>query len=196
MQTEQPAQGAREQAGAIAETVKSTTKDVAGEAKQQAKSALSQMRDDAKTRADDEAGRVAQTLRQTSEQLHSVSANTDQGLVSTLAQEGARATERLAGRLDEGGVDAVLADVRSFARRNPGSFLVGAAFAGFVAGRIARNLSDGVGSLMGDDGSREFPANGDGAAESYGVAGSYGAAGSYGMAAPYASAESEISDVL
>jgi hypothetical protein len=196
MQTEQPAQGAREQAGAIAETVKSTTKDVAGEAKQQAKSALSQMRDDAKTRADDEAGRVAQTLRQTSEQLHSVSANTDQGLVSTLAQEGARATERLAGRLDEGGVDAVLADVRSFARRNPGSFLVGAAFAGFVAGRIARNLSDGVGSLMGDDGSREFPANGDGAAESYGVAGSYGAAGGYGVAAPYASAESEISDVL
>ena len=37
-----------------------------------------------------------------------------------------------------------MADARSWARRNPGGFLLGAAFAGFVAGRVARNFSSAM----------------------------------------------------
>jgi hypothetical protein len=56
-------------------------------------------------------------------------------------REGAGAVERLGTRLDDGGIDAVMGDVRRWARRSPGSFLLGAAALGFVAGRVARHLS-------------------------------------------------------
>ena len=46
-------------------------------------------------------------------------------------------------RLDQGGVDAVMADARSFARRRPGAFLLGAVTVGFLTGRLVRNLSGG-----------------------------------------------------
>jgi hypothetical protein len=60
--------------------------------------------------------------------------------------EGAQAANRFASRLDEGGIERAVADVRSWARRNPGGFLLGAAVAGFVAGRLARNLSSDNGT--------------------------------------------------
>jgi len=68
-------------------------------------------------------------------------AGQDNSIASTLVREGAHRTERVASTLERGGVDGVVADVRSFARRNPGSFLLGAAAAGFFAGRLARHLS-------------------------------------------------------
>lgn len=49
-------------------------------------------------------------------------------------------------KLDGGGADRVMADVRSWARRNPGGFLLGAAVTGFVAGRVARNFASNDGS--------------------------------------------------
>ena len=45
----------------------------------------------------------------------------------------------LATRLDERGVEGVLSDVSRFAQRRPGLFLVAAAGAGFVAGRLVRS---------------------------------------------------------
>jgi hypothetical protein len=63
------------------------------------------------------------------------------GLAGAVVRETAGVAERLAGRLDAGGLEAVGADLRSFARRRPGAFLLGAAAVGFVAVRVARNLS-------------------------------------------------------
>ena len=63
------------------------------------------------------------------------------GVMPSIVREGASAVERLGTRLDQGGLDAVMIDVRRWARRSPGSFLLGAAALGFVAGRVARNLA-------------------------------------------------------
>ena len=47
-------------------------------------------------------------------------------------------TQRAAEQLRARGVDGVLGDVRSFARRRPGAFLAGAAAAGFMVGRLVK----------------------------------------------------------
>jgi len=60
----------------------------------------------------------------------------------------------LATRLDQGGLDAVMADMRSWARRQPGTFLLGAVAAGFVVGRVVRAVKD--------DGTVDGSDNGDG----------------------------------
>ena len=73
-----------------------------------------------RTRANEEATKFAQTLHDTSRQLQSMAgAAGDQGVASSLVREGANATERLASRLDQGGVDALMADARSFTAAGP-----------------------------------------------------------------------------
>ena len=144
MQTEQ---SARAEAGAVAETVKDETKGVAREARQQAGTAFHQIQDDVRSRAEAEATRFAETLHATGRQLSSMAdAATGGGVMPSIVREGATAVERLGTRLDQGGVDAVMADVRRWARRSPGSFLLGAAALGFVTGRVARNLTGSGGS--------------------------------------------------
>jgi hypothetical protein len=44
--------------------------------------------------------------------------------------------------MDQRGVEGVLDDVRSFARRRPGVFLLGAGIAGFAVGRLVRGAKD------------------------------------------------------
>jgi hypothetical protein len=139
MQTEQ---STRAEAGAMAETVKDETKNVAEAAQQQARTALHQVQDDIRSRADSEATRFAGTLHSTGQQLSSMADAADgQGLVPAIAREGAQAAERLANRLDQGGLDAITSDIRRWARRSPGSFLLGAGALGFLAGRLARNVT-------------------------------------------------------
>jgi len=134
----------REQATQVAGTAKEQAQEVAQQAKQQAKSTVRQLQDDARERADQEASKLAETMRSASRQMRSMASCADgeqQSLATNLMHEGAQAADRFASQLDEGGIERVTADVRSWARRNPGGFLLGAAFAGFVVGRIARNLS-------------------------------------------------------
>jgi hypothetical protein len=164
MATEQTAQKARAEAGAVAGTVKEETKNVAQEAQQQASSALHQVQDDVRTRANEEATKFAQTLHDTSRKLESMAgAAGDGGVASSLVRESANATERLAARLDQGGIDAIMADARAFARRRPGAFLLGAVAVGFVSGRLVRNLNGGGQSAPKDagNGHRGIPASAD-----------------------------------
>jgi hypothetical protein len=153
MATEQTAQTARTEAGAVAGTVREETKNVAQQAQQQATSTLNRVNDDMRARANEEASKFAQTLHDTGRQLQAMAgAANEQGIASTVAREGANAAERLASRLDDGGVDAVMADIRSWARRRPGSFLLGAAVTGFVAGRLVRHLTDDQGNSTPEQG--------------------------------------------
>jgi hypothetical protein len=145
----QAADVTREQATHVAGTAKEQAQDLALQAAQQAKSTVRQLQDDLRDRADQEASKLAGTVRSASEQMRSMAAGSgvDQNsLVTNLMNEGAQVADRVASRLDEGGIERAIADVRSWARRNPGGFLLGAAVAGFVAGRLARNLSSGNGA--------------------------------------------------
>jgi hypothetical protein len=164
MATEKTAQTARAEAGAVAGTVKEETRNVAQEAQEQASSALHQVQDDVRARANEEATKFAQTLHATSRQLQSMAgAAADDGVASSLVREGANVTERIASRLDQGGVDAVMGDARAFARRRPGAFLLGAVTAGFLSGRLVRNLGGGSqpGPHDAENGHRAVPVSGD-----------------------------------
>jgi hypothetical protein len=140
------ADATRAEASHVAETATDQARSVAQEAKQQARSTAHQVQDDLRSRANEEAAKFAQTLHDASRQMRQMAESTggeEQSFASSLVGEGAQAAERFASKIDEGGVDRVMADVRSWARRNPGGFLLGAAVAGFVAGRVARNFGGG-----------------------------------------------------
>jgi len=164
MQTQETAQAAKSEAGAVVGTVKDETKNVAREVQGQARNALHQVRDDVRQRADDEATKFASTLHDAGRQLSSMAdAADDQSLAANLVREGGNVAEQIAGRIDQGGLDAVMADVRSFARRSPGMFLFGAVVTGFVAGRVLRNVAgDGDGSGDGRDDGYRRASNGGG----------------------------------
>ena len=62
----------------------------------------------------------------------------DGGIAVDLGRQLADTAERAASKLDDGGVDAVMSDLKRFARRRPAVFLAGALGAGFVAGRLLK----------------------------------------------------------
>jgi hypothetical protein len=138
----QAATTSREEAANVTETVQSEVKDVAQKAKTQAESALHQMVDDVRAQAEGQASKIAETMHHASSELRSMAdAGEPKSVATTLIREGADAAERLAEKLEDGGIDGALAEVRSFARRSPGVFLLGAAAAGVAAGRLMRNFS-------------------------------------------------------
>jgi hypothetical protein len=151
----QTARTTQEEMSNVAGTVSTQTREVVHEAKEQARSSLHGVMEDTRQRANEQAAKVAETLHQTSTRLRAMAdAGQEQdgqgALATTVVREGATAAERLASRLEQGGADALMADVRAWARRRPGSFLLGAAVTGFLAGRVVRNYSSD------SSGSRDF----------------------------------------
>ncbi|SCE65706.1 hypothetical protein GA0070558_10227 [Micromonospora haikouensis] len=70
------------------------------------------------------------------------------GPVTELAHQAAERVNGVAGWLEERQPGDILTEVKDYARRNPGTFLVGAAVLGVLAGRLTRELSaasDGAG---------------------------------------------------
>ncbi len=133
----------RDESSQVAGTARDEARNVTETAREQARSVANQMQDELRQRAGEEATKLAQTLHATSRQLSNMAGASDdeQSFAASLVREAANTTGRVASRLDQGGFDSILADVRSWARRNPGGFLLGAAVAGFAMGRLVRHLS-------------------------------------------------------
>jgi F0F1-type ATP synthase membrane subunit b/b' len=145
----------REEARDVAETAKSQAQDVKGaateqaqqlgdEAKEHARDVVADLREDLRRRADEQGTRAAQALHDTSSQLRSMARSADGGAVVDLAQNAATRLDDVASRLDRSGIDGLIDDVRSYARRRPGTFLLAAGAAGFLVGRLARNASSAM----------------------------------------------------
>ena len=129
---------------------------VADEAKNQARSLWEQASSQLSNQAADQKGTLASWLRGLAEELRSMadaprrdllaygssSAGTP-GFATGLADRGADYARSAASWLDDREPSAVLDEVGSFARRRPGTFLVIAAVAGVVAGRLTRGLTAG-----------------------------------------------------
>lgn len=97
-------------------------------------------------------------------------------IASDLTNRVASGLERTASRLDEGGIQGVVQDVESYARRHPGQFLLGAAAAGFVVGRLIQladtgALKSAVQDAMhgGDDGGQAMMSGQQGLGSGYGM---------------------------
>jgi hypothetical protein len=136
----------------VASVAKEQAATVTSEAKTQAKNLLDQARSELGQQASTQQQRVADGLKSLSQELHSMSQHSDQpGPAAQLARHGAQATEQVASWFDGRDPGALVDEVRSFARRRPGTFLLLAAGAGLMAGRLTRGLKDEAGSGSEDD---------------------------------------------
>jgi hypothetical protein len=147
-------QGTVEAGQHVASVAKDQASNVTAEAGRQAKDLLGQARSELSQQASAQQQRVADGLRSLSQQLHSMSEHSDEpGIAADLAKQGAHVTEQAASWFDGGDPGAMLNEVRSFARRRPGTFLLMAAGAGMLAGRLTRGLKDEASSDS-EDGSQ------------------------------------------
>lgn len=130
------------EAGHVAETAKDEAKAVVTEVKNQAKDLYAQTQRELSDQAHLQQQRLASGLHSVSRELDSMTANAENpGLAADLLRQSSR---RLAGAgtwLSDRDPGAVLAEVKSFARRKPGTFIIGAAILGIIAGRLTRALA-------------------------------------------------------
>ncbi|MEU8084327.1 hypothetical protein AB0B57_12000 [Micromonospora sp. NPDC049101] len=122
---------AAEQGGQVAAEVRQQARQLTGEA-------TGQLRDQAQTQQ----RRAAASLRDLGQNLGSMAERDgDSGLAGQVVRRAADAAQQAAGWLDEREPGEVLDEVRTYARRHPGTFLAGAAVAGLLVGRLTRGLT-------------------------------------------------------
>lgn len=144
---------AKDEALNVAGTAAEQARNVVGDAKQQV---TAQVSDQATTQRD----RLSQTLRTFGDDLQQmVEQGPDVGLASDLAREVSDRARSLGRHLEDREPGQLLDEARDFARRRPGTFLLGALAAGVVAGRLFRATADGAAAagLAGTPGST-YPA--------------------------------------
>jgi hypothetical protein len=127
-------------ANTAAESARHGVQEVADDAKRQTRHLLSEARDQVRSEAEGQTGRASHFTRELSEELREIADRGEaSGYLTSLAGSGADTLDRFSSRLDQGGLDGALDDVRSFARRRPGLFLAGCFGAGVVLGRVLHN---------------------------------------------------------
>ena len=148
-----PPQGSTsDQAGQAAATAKDEGRHVAGVAQDEARKVAAEARDQvhglvdqATTQVEEQSrtqkDRLAQTARTFGEDLESMASSTD-GLAATVARQVADQARTLSSQLESREPAELLDEVRRFARRRPGTFLLGALAAGVVAGRLTRSAKE------------------------------------------------------
>ncbi|WP_306921547.1 hypothetical protein [Arthrobacter globiformis] len=129
----------------VAETAKSEAKNVAYEAKNSARDLLHQAKSDLTSQAGTQQTKAAEGIRTISSQLRTMADAPDQqGVASDLIRQAADRSESVASWLDNRDPGSLLNEVKSFARQRPGTFLLLAAGAGLLAGRLGRSLQAGA----------------------------------------------------
>jgi hypothetical protein len=132
---------AKQSAQQVAGTTKEQAGKVASEAAGQAKQLFGQAAGELKDQAGAQQEKAAAGLRSVGEQLGSMAQGSDGGiaqeLVSNLSGRAYGVAEWLEGR-DPG---SLLADVKQFAARKPGTFIAIAAVSGLLAGRVVKSLT-------------------------------------------------------
>jgi len=130
---------AKVEARNVAETAKQEAGAVVDEAKGQMRRLASEAGDQVRTRVHGQHGQLVDRIRQTANELSEMAGGGNtatRAVVADVADRGNRLADYLADRGPEG----LLADVQGFARRRPGTFLAGALVAGFLVGRLGKNL--------------------------------------------------------
>jgi hypothetical protein len=141
------------QAGSqVASTATEQAKEVAAETQRQAKDLLDQGRTQVKEQVVSQQQKAGQSLTSLAQELRGLADGTSSGApgpARDLLQQASSSVENFASMLQNREPAELLDDIRSFARRKPGLFLLGAAAAGVLAGR----LTSGVKAAHGDNSS-------------------------------------------
>ena len=136
---------ATDSAQTVAETAKTEAANVAAEVKTNARDLLYQAKSDLTGQAGTQQQKVAEGLRSISTELQTMAAASEQpGVATDLVRQAAERSSAVAGWLDGRDPGSLLTEVKSFARQRPGTFLMIAAGAGLLAGRLARSLQAGA----------------------------------------------------
>ncbi|MFN8040153.1 MAG: hypothetical protein U0Q07_13160 [Acidimicrobiales bacterium] len=160
--------------GATAATARDELDAVASEASQHAEQLVREARREVADEADRQVRRAAGNLHTVADDVTALAEGRPRegAAATTLARRGGEQLDRIATRLEHGGSQVLLSDVRRFARRRPGVFLVGALGAGFVVGRMLRN-----GAMAGANGNGNGSTSGNGDRAAGATDARWGAAG-------------------
>ena len=144
-----PASTAADEGRHVADVAKEEAANVASTAASQARSvmddAVGQVRSQLGEQATTQRDRLAGTLRSFGDDVEQMASHSaGPSLATELAHEVADRARALGSRLEEREPARLLDDLRDFARRRPGTFLLGALAAGVVAGRLLRGAADGA----------------------------------------------------
>jgi hypothetical protein len=149
-------QTAKEAGSQVASTAADQAKEVADVTKRQAQDLLNQGRTQVREQAIGQQQKAAQGLSSLAEELRGLANGTSTGApgpARDLLEQASGKVEEFSSWLQNREPADLLDEVRTFARRKPGMFLLGAAAAGILAGR----LTSGVKAVhTDDDGSRNM----------------------------------------
>jgi hypothetical protein len=125
----------------VAHTAADEAKHVAAHAQREARDLLREGREQLETQARDGQRKAAQSLHQLAGELDRMAGQTDSpGVAADVARQVSDRTRTVADWLEHREPGDLLDEVRRFARRRPGTFLVGAAVAGALVGRLTRGV--------------------------------------------------------
>jgi hypothetical protein len=143
-------QTAKEAGSQVASTAADQAKEVADVTKRQAQDLLDQGRSQVREQAVTQQQKAAQGLSSLAEELRGLANGTSSGApgpARDLLEQASGKVEEFSSWLQNREPADLLDEVRAFARRKPGMFLLGAAAAGVLAGR----LTSGVKAVHTDD---------------------------------------------
>lgn len=130
-----------DRAADVAEVVKNEAAQLTDEARGQLRDLVSQASGQVREQADTGRQQVADLLHSLAGELGEMASRSEQdGPVTALAKQAAHRTGELSHWLQQASTEDVLDELRRFARRRPATFLIGAAVAGVVVGRLTRGL--------------------------------------------------------
>jgi len=114
--------------------------EVVRQTKEQVRTVLDDTKQEIQTQAQQRGEQAATALHSFSDQLSSLAEGRPEeaGQLPNYVRDAEGRVRDLATRLQTRGPDGVVADLSDFARRRPGTFLLGAACAGFLIGRVVR----------------------------------------------------------
>lgn len=152
----QTAQAGKQAVGEVAHTATDKAKDVATETKRQARNVMGEAQSQLKDQAATQHRNAVTSLRSLADELQSMSERSEQsGLAGDLVGQAGERAHSVASWLDAREPGDLVDEVRTFARRRPGAFLLGALAAGVVAGRLTR----GAVAAHSDDADQAAPAS-------------------------------------
>ncbi|MBK5224861.1 MAG: hypothetical protein JJE52_18695 [Acidimicrobiia bacterium] len=103
--------------------------------------------------ADKQTRTVSHSLRRLAVDLQAMAeGSSDETMAADYVSRMGRSLSSVADRLDDGGVDGALDDLRQMARGHPGAFLGGAAMSGFTMARMLRHANAPARSSDGEGG--------------------------------------------
>jgi hypothetical protein len=144
-QGKEVAQHAASEASQVTDTAKEQARQVKDEAAAQARGLVDQARNELRDQSRSQTDQAAKAIHRVGDQADALAAGRvdEAGAVADYVRQAGERAHAVANRIDERGVDGLLDDVQDFARRKPGAFLLGCAAAGFVAGRLIRGGTAG-----------------------------------------------------